>query len=183
MTALGARTAVVALGAAIVAAAAGCGGDEVSPTTKWAGDLCTAVSTWRSDIATTAESLTTNPSRAGVRQAATDAQATTETLIDTVRGLGPPPETQAGSQARTAVESLSEELDSDVAAVRGAAEGVTDVQSALAAVSTVSEILTKVSGQLSTTLDELSSLRDVDDQLRQSFSEADACDGVVPSGT
>ena len=173
--------AVVVAGAAF--AAAGCGGDEPSPTTKWAGDLCTAVSTWRSDIADTAEALTTNPTRAGLRQAADDAQATTQTLIDTVRKLGAPPDTEAGSQARTAVETLSGDLDADVAAIRGAVDGVTDVESALAAVSTVSATVTKISDQLSTTVDELSSLRNVDDQLRQSFADADACDGVIPPGS
>ena len=177
------RTAGAALLTSAVLLAAGCGGDEPSPTTKWAGDLCTAVSTWRSEIASTAESLGTNPTRAGLRQAATDAQATTQTLIDTVRDLGAPPDTEAGSEARSTVESLSSQLDDDVAAIRGAVADVTDVQSALAAVSTVSATVTKISSQLSTAADELSSLRDADDQLRQSFSDADACDGVIPPGS
>jgi hypothetical protein len=177
------RTGGAMLVAGLVLAVAGCGGDEPSPTTKWAGDLCTAVSTWRSDIADTAEALNTAPTRAGLRQAADDARATTQTLIETVRGLGRPPDTQAGSQARATLETLSSELDADVAAIRGAVEDVTDVQSALAAVSSVSASVTEISSQISTTLGELASLRDVDDQLRQAFSDADACDGVIPSGS
>ena len=172
-----------ALVAGAALAAAGCGGNEPSPTTKWAGDLCTAVSTWRSDIGDTVTSLEGNPTRAGLQQAADDAQATTQALVDTVRNLGPPPDTESGSQARTAVETLSKELDTDVATIRSAVEDVSDVQSALAAVSTVSAAVKEISSQVSTTLDELSSLRDVDEELRQSFSDADACDGVIPSSS
>lgn len=174
------RTAGAMLAAGIVLAATGCGGDETSPTTKWAGDLCTAVSTWRSDIDDTARSLATNPTRAGVQQAADDAQTTTQTLLDTVRDLGPPPDTQAGSEARTAVETLSHDLEADVAAIREAVAGVTDVQSALAAVTTVSTTVTTMSSQLSTTLDELGN---AGEELRQSFADADACDDVIPSGS
>lgn len=176
----GRRAAAAALVAGVALVAAGCGGDGESPTTKWAGDLCTAISTWRSDVEGTVSSLESNPTRAGLRQAADDAQASTQTLIDTVRGLGAPPDTESGSQARTAVEALSNELETGVATIHSAVEDVTDVQSALAAASTVSTTVTTISSQVSATLDELSSLRDVDNELRQSFSEADACDGVIP---
>ena len=50
------RTLAAALVAAIALVAAGCGGDDesVPAATQWAGDVCTAVNTWRSDIAATA---------------------------------------------------------------------------------------------------------------------------------
>ena len=73
------RTQLVPLAVILVAcatlAAAACGGDdnEVSASTQWAGDLCTAVNTWRNSIATTASQLTSNPTRAGLEQAAADA--------------------------------------------------------------------------------------------------------------
>ncbi|MCZ7589815.1 MAG: hypothetical protein M5U27_13360 [Gaiella sp.] len=91
------RSAGAALAVAAALAAAACGGDEPSAATRWAGDLCTAVSTWRSEIADTAESLTARPTRASLEQAAEDAQASTTTLIDTVRGLGAP-DTEAGAR-------------------------------------------------------------------------------------
>ena len=161
-------------------AASGCGGDdEVPAATQWAGDLCTAVNTWRSSIATTASTLTQNPTREGLQQAADDAKATTDTLIDTVKGLGSPG-TESGEEAKNAVDSLASDLRTDVEAIQSAVEDVSDVQGLLAAVSTVSATVAKISTDLSATLDSLGSLRDVDNELEQAFADADACDGVIP---
>jgi len=176
---------VRALGATLLAGAvltaAGCGGDDnqVSASTQWAGDLCTAVNTWRNSIATTASTLTSNPTRDGLEQAAADAEATTRTMIDTVKGLGAP-DTTSGDEAKAAVDSLATSLQSDVETIKGAVEGVSDVQGLLAAASTVSSTVADISTQLSSTLDELGALRDSDDELKQAFSDADSCDGVIP---
>lgn len=181
-------TATRKLAAALVAGtaflAAGCGGNDsqVSASTQWANDLCTAVSTWRSDIASTADTLTSNPSRAGFEQAASDAKKTTETLIDTVKGLGTP-DTDAGEQARSTIDTLSTELSSDVDTIQKAVEDVSGLQGLLTAATTVGATVSKISDQLSTSLDQLSSLRDVDDQLKQSFADAQSCDGLLPSGS
>ena len=173
-----------ALGAAFVAGAAlvaaGCdGGNDVSASTQWADDLCTAINTWRNSIATTASTLTSNPTREGLEQAAADAEATTRTLIDTVKGLGAP-DTQSGDQARAAVDSLATSLQSDVDTIKGAVENVSDVQGLLTAVSTVSGSVANISKQLSSSLNELGALRETDDELKQSFEGADSCNGVVP---
>ena len=176
-----ARALAVILVACATLAAAACGGDdnEVSASTQWAGDLCTAVNTWRNSIATTTSQLTSNPTRAGLEQAAADAEATTRTLIDTVKGLGAP-DTTSGDEARAAVESLATSLESDVDTIEQAVGSVSDVQGLLGAVSTVTATVANISKQLSSSLDDLAALRDADDELRQSFADADACDGVVP---
>jgi hypothetical protein len=173
-----------ALGAALVAglalAAAGCGGgNETSASTQWAGDLCTAVNTWRNSIAATASTLSSNPTREGFQQAANEAEATTRTLIDTVKGLGAP-DTKSGDQARAAVDSLATSLQSDVDTIKGAVENVSDVQGLLAAVSTVSTTVANISTQLKSSLDDLAALRQSDDELKQSFEDAESCNGVVP---
>jgi hypothetical protein len=168
----------------IALAAAGCGGDDsqVSASTQWAGDLCTAITTWKSEVTSAADSITSNPSRDTFEQAAGDAKQATETLVDTVKGLGAP-DTEAGDQAKAAVDTLATELQSDVDTIQQALSDASGVQGLLAAVSTVSATVSKMSSQLSSSLDELSSLRDVDGQLRQSFADASACDGVLPSGS
>jgi hypothetical protein len=167
--------------AAAVLAATGCGGDgnEVSASTQWAGELCTAINTWRNSIATTASSLASNPTREGLEQAADEAEATTRTLIDTVQGLGAP-DTESGQEARAAVDSLATSLESDVETIKSAVEGVSDVQGLLDAASTVTKTVANISAQLSSSLDDLGALRDTDDELQQSFEDADSCDGVIP---
>ena len=176
-----ARAYGVAFVAAAALAAAGCGGNdnEVPAATQWAGDLCTAVNTWRNSIATTASTLASNPTREGLQQAASDAEATTRTLIDTVKGLGAP-DTTSGDEARATVDSLASSLQSDVETIKGAVENVSDVQGLLAAVSTVSETVANISTQLSSSFDDLGALRDTDDELKQAFADADSCDGVIP---
>ncbi len=178
------RMLAAAIVAGIALVAAGCGGDDnsVPSSTQWAGDVCTAVNTWRSDISSAASSLTSNPTRAGLEQAAEDARSTTETLADTLKGLGSP-DTKAGEQARSAVDTLSTDLQSDVDTIQKAVDDASGVQGLLGAVSAVSAAVANISQQLSATMDELGSLRDVDDQLRQSFADADSCDGLLPAGS
>src|SRR4029079_10234924 len=177
------RTLAAALVAGIALVAAGCGGgDEAVPgATPWGGGVCTAVNTWRSDIAATANSVTSNPTRAGLEEAADDAKSTTQTLVDTLKGLGAP-DTESGDEARSALDTLSTGLQGDVDAIQQAVQGVSDVQGLLAAVSSVSATLTNISSQLSDALDQLGSLRDVDDQLRQAFTHWGALAGLFPSG-
>lgn len=178
------RTLAAALVAGIALVAAGCGGDDesVPAATQWAGDVCTAINTWRSDIAATASSVTSNPTRAGLEEAANDAKSTTETLVDTLKGLGAP-DTESGEEARSALDSLSTSLQSDVDAIQQAVQDVSGVEGVLGAVSSVSATLATISSQLSDALDQLGSLRNVDDQLQQAFTDAESCDGLPASGS
>ncbi len=178
------RMLAAALAAGIALVAFGCGGDDesVPAATQWAGDVCTAVNSWRSDITATASSVTSNPTRAGLQEAADDAKSTTETLVDTLKGLGAP-DTESGDEARSALETLSTGLQGDVDAIQQAVQDVSGVQGLLPAVSSVSATLASISSQLSEALGQLGSLRDVDDQLRQAFTDAEPCDGLLPSGS
>jgi methyl-accepting chemotaxis protein len=173
---------LAALVAGLALVAAGCGGDdqpEVPASTQWAGDLCTAVNTWRNSIATTAADLTTNLSREGLEEAVGEARDTTETLVETVRGLGSPG-TESGEEAQDTVSALADKLESSIETIQRSVEDTSGVQGIIEAVSTVSTAVASISAELSSSLDELGGLRDVDDELRQSFDDAEACNGVVP---
>jgi uncharacterized protein YoxC len=173
---------VAVLVAALALVAAGCGGDDepqVPASTQWAGDFCTAVNTWRNSIATTAADLTANPSREGLEEAVGEARDTTETLIETLQGLGSPG-TESGEEAQDTVSALADDLESSIETIQGAVEDISGVQGIIEAVSTVSTAVANISAELSSSLDELGGLQDVDDELRASFAEAEACNGVVP---
>ena len=177
------RTLAAALVGGIALVAAGGGGNDSEPAaTQWAGDVCTAVNTWRSDISTTASSVTSNPTPAGLEQAAADAKSTTETLVDTLKGLGAP-DTESGDQARSALDTLATGVQGDVDSIQKAVQDASGVQGLLGAVSEVSAALANISSQLSDALDELGSLRDVDAELRQAFADAESCDGLLGSGS
>ena len=182
-------TRTLAPGAALVAAlaliAAGCGGDsepEVSASTQWAGDLCTAVSTWKSSISTIASTLAGNPTKDGLESAASDAQDSTETLIDTVKGLGSPG-TESGDQAKSTVESLAE-----LVAVRrrhdpkcgrgrigrpGAAHRGLDRQWRSREHDLGALVLA----------DRAPERRERRQRAEDSFSEAESCNGAIPAGS
>ena len=177
--------AAFAVGAATLAlVAAGCGSDEpeVSATTQWAGDLCTAVDTWRDDISSVAASITSNPTRDGLEDAADEAKESTEALIDTLRGLGAP-ETESGEDAQAALDTLSDELESDLDEIEEATEDVSDVQGLIDAASQVSTAVSSITSSVSTAFGDLGALSDVGDELQDAFAEAEACDGVAPSGS
>ena len=85
--------------------AAGCGGSksETTPTEKWAGDLCSAVGTWRTSITSIASSVQTNGvTKDSLTNALERAKSDTKKLTDDLKGLGRP-NTQAGKEARTMV--------------------------------------------------------------------------------
>ena len=176
--------AAFAVGAASLAlVAAGCGSDEpeVSATTQWAGDLCTAVDTWRDDISSVAACLS-NPTRDGLEDAADEAKESTEALIDTLRGLGAP-DTESGEDAQAALDTLSDELESDLDEIEEATEDVSDVQGLLDAASQVSTAVSSITASSVSTAGDLGALSDVGDELQDAFAEAEACDGVAPSGS
>jgi hypothetical protein len=74
-------------------------------------------------------------------------------------------------------------LQSDVDTIKNAVEDASGVQGLLTAVSTVSGAVASMTSELSSSLTELKSLENVDDELKQSFSEAESCNGVIPSGS
>ena len=173
---------VATLVAALMVVATGCGGSsepEVSASTQWAGDLCTAVDTWKSSVTTIASTLADNPTTDGLESAASDAQDATGTLVDTVKGLGSPG-TESGDEAKSTVDSLASSLETDVDTIEKAIEDVSGVQGLLDAVSTVTGAVASMTSALSSSLTQLESLGNVDNELKQSFSEAESCNGVVP---
>lgn len=156
-----------------------CGGDdEVPAAEQWAGDLCASVNTWRDAISSATESVTSNPSRDGLEAAADDVRSATETLVDDLRDLGAP-DTEAGDEARAAADELAESVEESRETVEDAVDDVSGTSGVLEAVSTVSQTISQMSTQLSQTLDELSSLGGVDDELRQGFADAEACEGIA----
>jgi hypothetical protein len=172
--------AVVVIVAGVIAAS-GCGGeDEVPAATQWAGDLCTAVNTWRNSIASATASIASNPSQAGLREAADDAETATQTLVDDIRGLGAP-DTESGEQAMETLDDLAGSVESSVATIEDAVDDVSGASGVLEAVSTVSATIATISAELTDSLDEIQGLEDVDDELKQSFEDAPACDGVATS--
>jgi hypothetical protein len=159
--------------------AAGCGGsdDSSSDTTaadEWASDACSAVTTWTSELTSTVNELKQSGlSKDALQSAVDDTKSATETFVDDLKGLGKP-DTEAGQEAKDAVDQLSTQLQSDVDKMESAAEQASGVSGVLSAVSVVSATLATMGSQLSSTFTQLQTL-DAQGELKSAFDDSDSC--------
>jgi len=160
----------------VVLLASGCGKKEADPTTTWANDLCSSISTWEDSVTATASSVTSgNLSKAGLQSAANDAKAATTKLADDVKSLGAPP-TDSGAQAKQELDQLSTEIQTGVQTVTEAAQSASGVNGILSAISVASSTLVTLNNEVSSTLNQLKSLStDASGELKDAFNKADAC--------
>jgi hypothetical protein len=164
---------------ALALAAAGCGGDdENDATTEWAGDVCSSITTWQSSITDAVNSVRDNPTKEGVDNAFSDAKDATKTLTDDLKGLGTP-DTDAGQQAKDALNELSSDLDAGVQQVQQAIETAqgAGATAALSAISAVSATLSTLMSQATTTFSQLQNL-DGGQELKDAFDNAGSCDDL-----
>jgi hypothetical protein len=163
--------------AAVVAAAslvAGCGSDDTPSTTEWAGDVCTAVSTWADSLTQTASSLQGgNISEDSLRNAADEAKSATDTLVDDLKGLGAP-DTEAGSEAKDSIDKLADGLEQQADTIESAADDVSGVSGVLGAISTVTGALGAMGTEVSSTFAQLQQL-DAAGELKQAFQDSSSC--------
>jgi hypothetical protein len=168
------------IAAALVAA--GCGGNDEpdsSAATEWADGLCSAVSTWTDALGSTASTIQDGGlSRDTLESAVDDAVDATRTFVDDVEGLGAP-ETEAGQTAKESLDKLGDELSKGADEIESAAEDASGVSGILTAVSVASSTLVEMGSELTSTLSDIQGLEG-GEELRDAFSEASSCDGVVP---
>jgi hypothetical protein len=154
--------------------AAGCGSDkssESSSTTDWANGVCSAVTTYRQSVTDAADSLKNNVSQAGFKDATTQVQKATDTFVEKIKDLGKP-DTNAGEQARTTVDTLSSQLQTGLDTVKNAGD-----QGLVQSLSTVTTALATAQTQIKTAFNELQGL-DAQGELSDAFKQASACDSL-----
>jgi uncharacterized protein YoxC len=175
--------------------AAGCGGDDDSssqPTTEaptgtstdeWANGFCSALTTWKNDLEEAAEPLTdlSSLSEESLQQAADDAKTATETLSDSLNGLGRP-DISSGEQVRSSVQDLATDVENGANEIETAVEGVAsvaDIPSAIDTITTtVTDMGTEVDGAVQTLED-----ADASGELLTAFADADSCGELTNSSS
>jgi len=189
------------LAAVVVAtlALAGCGGSsknsESTTTTTttttttqsaaatqaaYAKSLCGSLLSWKNSLTSLSKTLKGgNLTKDKLKQAATTVSDSNKQLADDLDTLGPPPKI-GGPKAKAAVNTLSNELKASADQIETAAKGITSAQDALAAVSTVSSTLLKLSTDISTTLTELQGLN-VAAGWKQAFANSATCQSLSKS--
>ncbi len=179
--------ALAACFASFVLFVAGCGGEDESSsqttteastgasTDEWADSFCSALTTWKNDLEEAAEPLTdlSSLSEESLQQAADDAKTATETLSESLNGLGRP-DISSGEQIRSSVQDLATDVENGADEIETAVEGVAsiaDIPSAIDTITaTVTDMGTEVDGAVQTLED-----ADVSGELLTAFADADSC--------
>jgi hypothetical protein len=174
-------------------ALAGCGGsskDSESTTTTtqstaatqaaYANSLCGSLASWKNSLTSVATTFRSgNLTKEKMKQSATTVSDANKRLADDLDTLGTPPKI-GGPKAKAAVNTLSNELNSSADQIEKAAKGISTTQDALAAVSTVSSTLIKLSTDISTTLTQLQGLN-VAEGWKHAFANSATCQSLSKS--
>src|SRR6478609_3738212 len=155
---------------------AGCGGSSSSssssPSPKdWANSLCSAITTWSTSVKTAGESLKNgNLSKGDLKTTTTEIKDATSTFASDLKNLGKP-NTDAGQQAKDAMDQLSTEVKDDV----------DQLQSSVSAAASIATTLSTMSTQIASAASKLQQA-DAKGDLEQGFKDAPACKSLSSSG-
>ena len=152
---------------------AGCGSDDESATEQWAGDVCSELSSWVTDVEDAVRSLTEKGlalERADVEATTEDVKEATDALVDGLAELGPP-ETEGGEEARSQLDGLGTQLQQQLD------DAEQELQSGELTLVNVTTAIATAASAVSTTFESLQSL-DVSDELRDAFETAGTCDSL-----
>jgi len=163
---------------------AGCGSKGTTTSTEstsdWAGNLCTAITTWKTSVNSAVDSVTSGGiSKSSLQDAAAQVKAADQTLADTLKNLGKP-DTKAGAQAKQSLDQLSTEISTEQQKISAAIGGVTSVTGIVAAAPVVLDSLKTMGTDVSTTFKQLQSL-DASGELSSAFDQASACQALRKS--
>ena len=162
--------------------AAGCGSKSSEPmsTADWADGVCSAITTWKSSITSSADSLKGgNLTQDSLTSAGDDMTSATDTLESDLKDLGKP-DTQSGQQAKDSLDQLSSDLKTDSDAIKTAVDGVSDLSGVPSATATISSTLATMQSQVTSTVNSLEQL-DAQGELQTAFQQSSACQQLSSS--
>jgi hypothetical protein len=176
--------ATLATAALVVAGCGGSDGDgsssDVSPTTEWADGLCSAISTWTSSISSLGDSIKDGVvSKDSLTSAFDDAKSATETFTSDLDALGTP-DSDAGQQAKDAIDQLSSELKDVVATIQEELDDASGITGIIAAIPAITTSLSNMGDQVSSAISDLESL-DARGEFESAFEDASSCDDLTGS--
>lgn len=168
------RLALAAL--ALVLVLAGCGGDDESASEEYAGDACSTLSTWVTDVEETVRSLTDAGlaiNREDLETALEETRDATATLSDDLQELGAP-ESEDGNEAQDELESLSTTLERQVETVE---EALSSSGGLTAIAATVSAAISTAAAAVNQAYQDLQGL-DPAGELSEAFEDSEDCDSL-----
>ena len=114
-----------------------------------------------------------------LQSAADDVKSATATLESDLKDLGKP-DTEAGQEAKDAIDQLSSDLTTSTESIRDAVDGVSSISGIVGAVATIGTTLATMQSQVTTTDTTLKGL-DAKGELQDAFEQASACQQLSSS--
>jgi hypothetical protein len=152
----------------------GCGGDSDSSASEdYANSVCGELSTWVTDVNGAVTSLTDAglaTDKEDVQSAVDQATSATDDLLSSLEELGPP-ETDAGEQAKSELDSLGATLRQQIETIEQALDADTG---AVALAATVTAALSTAASAVESSYNELRVL-DPGGELEDAFQNGDDC--------
>jgi hypothetical protein len=127
-------------------------------------------------VAGVPDTLTTNPSKDGIEQAAGDVKDATDTLASDLKALGRP-DTDAGQAAQDTVTTLADELSTEADIIKTTVEDASGLAGLLQAAPTIATSLKTMGTQVSSAVTEISSA-DGAQELKDSFAQSESCNAL-----
>jgi hypothetical protein len=156
---------------------AGCGGDNGSSASEdYANSVCSELSTWVTEVNGAITSLTDAglaTDREDVQSSVDQATDATNELLSSLEALGPP-ETDAGQQAQSELDSLGETLRQQIETIERALDADAG---AVALAATVTAALSTAASAVESAYNDLRGL-DPGGELEDAFQNADDCESL-----
>ena len=170
----------IALGALAVSAMvvlAACDDGETA-SEKWAGDVCGAVASWEESVSAIATDFSDGISREVVSEKVADAGDATKELVDQLKDAGAPG-TEAGDEAKSAIEQLADDVESTVDTIEGEVEALpgSGAEGLATGVDEIRTELSQLTVESRATLDQIRQL-DPADELMEAIESNEACQGL-----
>ncbi len=166
---------------AILALAAGCGGSSsASPTEQWAGDVCSTMDTWATQIqgyvndVKTAVSSPSADSVTTVQSTIAKGADATNTMVKDIKALGPPPSTNGQSTSAT-LDSFTSKVEQSANQLQAQAQSIQGSSNLTEIASTLGTMATEVSTLASEGKTTFQSLQNSNSELKDAFSNTDSC--------
>lgn len=176
--------------AAVVLAAAACGGGGSDTTTstaaggtsaaQWATGVCSSITTWTKSLQAIQTSVTSQPSKSQLQDAAQQAESATETLAQSLKQLGKP-DTAQGQAAKKNLDSLATSLQDGVSQLKTTLNNApSGAAGTLSQISTLTASLSQMATKLKVAGGNLEDFAP-SGELKQAFEQASACQKYVKS--
>jgi hypothetical protein len=187
----GSRVLVVTAIAVLALSASACGGGKKSSSTTtgaaateaWAGGVCSAFTAWTSSLKDVETSLKNGGlqglSSAKLQQAENQVNDATNTLVKSLKKLGPP-STTSSAAAKSSVTGLENTISTSMNAIKTALPRNPTLADLANALPTITTEFTKMGNALNTTVGDLKAA-DPAGELEQAFKQAPSCSAYVKS--